>query len=418
MTYVEFFDKTASENISSCLTFVPDRVVFIGDNSKMMKKHIANYEKVFAERGYNIEFLYRTVTKSNLDKIVQSVSHLVEKYDDCVFDITGGDEMLTFALGIVYSKYPDKNIQIHKFNLKNNTIVDCDKDGKTIYMETPTLSIDENIRIYGGEVSYGAINESKTYKWDMNPDFCNDIQLIWNVCKGDVRYWNTQVWVFDSIESVGHHSDDTLVTVASRTAVENLLRKHKSNYIISKGIISYLLKNGLLTHFEEDEQTISIAYKNEQVKKCITKAGQALEMKIYLTAKNVLDDDGIPMYDDALNGVVIDWDGVFHDEKSEKEYDTENEIDIMLMHDVVPVFISCKNGLVTADELYKLNTVAERFGAQYSKKVLIATSISEMGVRGEYLRQRAADMGINLIENVQSMSESELEKKIRNLWRG
>ncbi len=418
MTYVEFFDKTSSENITSCLTFVPDRVVFIGDNSKLMKKHIANYKKVFEARGQKIEFLYRTVTKSNLDKIVQSMSHIVEKYDDCVFDITGGDEMLTFALGIVYSKYPDKNIQIHKFNLKNNTIVDCDKDGKTIYMETPTLSIDENIRIYGGEVSYGAINESKTYIWDMNPDFCNDIQLIWDVCKGDVRYWNTQVWVFETIESVGHHSDNNLVTVASRTAVENLLKKHKSNYIISKGIILYLLKNGLLTHFEEDEQTISIAYKNEQVKKCLTKAGQALEMKIYLTAKNVLDDDCVPVYDDALNGVVIDWDGVFHDEKSEKEYDTENEIDIMLMHDVVPVFISCKNGLVTADELYKLNTVAERFGAQYSKKILVATSISDMGVRGEYLRQRATDMGINIIENVQSMTEAELEKKIKNLWRG
>ena len=172
----------------------------------------------------------------------------------------------------------------------------------------------------------------------------------------------------------------------------------------------------MLTYFEDDETTVTISYKNEQVKKCLTKAGQALEMKIYVTAKDILDKDGTPVYDDALNGVVIDWDGEFHDESVEDEYDTENEIDIMLMHDIVPVFISCKNGIVTADELYKLNTVAERFGGQYSKKVLVATSISDFGEQGMYLRQRAKDMNIKLIEGVQDIDDVELEKKLRNIW--
>jgi hypothetical protein len=111
---------------------------------------------------------------------------------------------------------------------------------------------------------------------------------------------------------------------------------------------------------------IIVSYKNEQVKKCLTKAGQALEMKIYTTAKALLDKDGVPFYDDTLNGVVIDWDGEFHDESVEDIYDTENEIDVMLMHDVVPVFISCKNGTVTSDELYKLNTVADHYGFTFN----------------------------------------------------
>ena len=33
--------------------------------------------------------------------------------------------------------YSDKNIQVHKINLLNNTIYDCDKDGTTIYKKTP-----------------------------------------------------------------------------------------------------------------------------------------------------------------------------------------------------------------------------------------------------------------------------------------
>ena len=138
-------------------------------------------------------------------------------------------------------------------------------------------------------------------------------------------------------------------------------------------------------------------------------------MKVYTVAKSIAE-DGVPAYDDALNGVVIDWDGEFHDESVEDIYDTENEIDVMLMHDVVPVFISCKNGIVTSDELYKLNTVAERFGGKYSKKVLVATSISDFGEQGEYLRQRAKDMNIRLVEKIQDLEDDELEKKLKNLW--
>ena len=120
MTYVEFFDRVASENICACLTYAPDRVIYIGHKSKLMKKHISNYQKVFSDRGYNIEFLFKTVSKGNLDNSVKILSEIVETYDDCVFDVTGGEEILTLALGIVYSKYPDRNIQIHKFNLDNN----------------------------------------------------------------------------------------------------------------------------------------------------------------------------------------------------------------------------------------------------------------------------------------------------------
>ena len=171
MTYIEFFDKIASENISACLTYAPDRVIYIGDNAKMMKRHIENYKSVFAARGHSIEFLYRTFSKTSLENAVALLSELVETYDDCVFDITGGEEILTLALGVVYARHPDKNIQIHKFNLKNNALYDFDKDGTTIYRDTPTLTIEENVRIYGGDVLYGEIYEDHTYRWDMNPDF-------------------------------------------------------------------------------------------------------------------------------------------------------------------------------------------------------------------------------------------------------
>jgi hypothetical protein len=84
---------------------------------------------------------------------------------------------------------------------------------------------------------------------------------------------------------------------------------------------------------------------------------------------------------------------------------------------VIPVFISCKNGKsITNEELYKLNTVAERFGRRYAKKVLITTSVAEMGEPGLYLQQRAKDMDIKLIDHVQDLTDEEFGKKLMYLW--
>ena len=413
MTYIEFFDKTASENVSACLTYAPERVIFVGDNAKHMQRSIGRYAKVFENRGIKIEFLFKTVSKSNLDGAIRILSEIVETYDDCVFDITGGEEILNLALGVVYARYPEKNIQIHRFNLRNNMVYDCDSDGQTIYRETPTLSVQENVQIYGGDIT-----GNKTCTWDMTPDFCRDIDLMWAFCKKNVRYWNMQIGIFAAVEETGYTGPDGLVTTASRSALNHYLQQRKVKYKKAPGIINYLLKQGLLTLFEDEDETIvTVGYKNEQVKKCLTKAGQALEMKVFAVARQIRDEDGAPVYDDAMNGVVIDWDGQFHDEQREHVYDTENEVDVVLMHDMVPVFISCKNGIVTSDELYKLNTVAERFGGPYSKKVLIATALSLIGEAGDYLRQRAQDMRITLIENVQELDDETLEKKLKNLWR-
>ena len=417
MTYIEFFDEVASKNISTCLTYVPDRVIYLGDDAKLINEHIANYQKVFKGRGLNIEFICKTVSRSKLDEAEECLTEIVKEYDDCVFDITGGEEILNLALGIVYAKNPDKNIRFHKFNLRNNVMYDCDKDGQTVYQDAPKLTVDENIKIYGGEIVYGNGKTERTYDWDLNEDFLKDIDLIWTICKCDARTWNAQTGIFNAMDEVGKVSKDGLTTVASRGALDYHLTLNKAKYKNSKGIIAYLLAHNLLTYFDDsDPSAIEISYKNKQVKKCLTKAGQALEMKVFVMAMNVLDKEGNPVYNDARNGVVIDWDGDLHDKETDNVVDTENEMDVLLMHGVVPVFISCKNGTVTPEELYKLNTVAERFGGEYSKKVLIATTVDGRGDSGAYFRQRAKDMNIKLIEKVHELDDLTLARRIKNLW--
>ena len=73
--------------------------------------------------------------------------------------------------------------------------------------------------------------------------------------------------------------------------------------------------------------------------------------------------------DDCRVGVHLDWDGVIYNNSMK---DTVNEIDVLSLRGVVPTFISCKNGTVNQMALYELETVAERFGGKYAKKVIAA----------------------------------------------
>ena len=74
---------------------------------------------------------------------------------------------------------------------------------------------------------------------------------------------------------------------------------------------------------------------------------------------------------------------------------TKNEIDVLLVRGLVPVFVSCKNGDVDEEELYKFNTVAERFGGKYVRKLLVATNFATNDNKApNALLQRAQDMGI------------------------
>lgn len=414
MTVIEFFEKDASENICTCLTKPPDRILFIGDKKKQMQKHLERYKSVLLGRGIETELLCRTVNKNNMQSIIDALSQIIETYDDCVFDLTGGEDLYLVAMGIVFEKYKDKGIQMHRFNIRNSSIIDCDQDGRTILEdESIKLSVEENIRIYGGEIVYEHEKENSTISWNMTDDFKEDIDNIWEICKADVRLWNTQIGVLAAAEETRNQTYDDLTTAASISCIKNILEKVNGKYVMIWRILNELRNAGLITALEFDDEILSVTYKNEQVKLCLTKAGQALEMKMYKAALEASEKNDSLTYNDVMTGVYIDWDGDIHTQQD--GYDTENEIDVMMMHGLVPIFVSCKNGFIDIDELYKLNAVANRFGGKYAKKILIATALGNNDF-SEYLRQRAKDMNIRLVEGVQDMNDSELNKIVRSFW--
>lgn len=412
MTYVELFDKTHTANVCAMLTNPPDRVIIIGEKYKNLEKHADRYREVIHARGAETEIIPMSVNKNNISAITELLCSLVEKYGDVHLDLTGGEDLFLCAAGIVYERYKREGVHVnmHRFNIRSNRVIDCDLDGVTVMDNSlPEISVEENIRIWGGLV-IGKPDSSEL----LDSDAEQDIRDMWDICRRDVKAWNRQINVLNAAESRRSIKSTHLLTEAPVSRMTSFLSDEDRDHIVDDDILYLLYEKGLVRTYRIDGGSFEVKYKNPLVKRCLTKAGQVLELMILLCAKNARDVNGAPTYNDAKSGVRIDWDGDVEPKKG--KYDTENELDVMLMHGALPVFISCKNGSFDTEELYKLNSVADRFGREYAKKIIVATALDSLGGLGRYIRQRAADMDIRIIDDAQDMTETELTELIKSLW--
>jgi len=406
MNIVEFYDKSAVDNIAGTLLLAPENVIFIGNNAKKMKKSLSVYEEIAEKRGLNVKFHYRTADRNDAEKTVGLLTEIINEFGECDFDLTGGEELFILSVGIVSGRFPDK-VKLHRFNVRNGRLNDLDGDGKPVLTSAAEISVEENVRIYGGRIVYEAERYGATKKRALTAESVSDVCEMWKICKSAPGKWNFFVNVFSGICESSDETEPLTVSVKldKLTAFD---RGNKRAY--AANALKELCEKGLLTKVGNNGAALTLRYKNEYVKDCLTKAGQLLELYVYYAAVSATENGG-RVYNDVLTGVSIDWDGI-----PEGEDSVENEIDVFAMKGLIPVFISCKNGQVDTDELYKLHTVAHRFGGAYAKKVLVAPELDKHGSRAEHLRRRASEMNVRIVDDTDSLSFEEFCEKIKTFW--
>ena len=150
------------------------------------------------------------------------------------------------------------------------------------------------------------------------------------------------------------------------------------------------------------------------MKQCLLKSGLVLELTVYLAALEAADSRGRSVYNDVQTGVYIDWDGRISDDPTIGS-GAANEVDVIMMHGMVPLFVSCKNGQTEVEELYKLNSVAGKFGGKYACKYLIAPLLRQ-SPNESVIRERCRDLSINIVDDAAMLSEEEFFKRIKTLY--
>ena len=401
MVIVEFFGRTPIDNMVATLVNRPDTVIFVG-NPKLMKKSDPVFRRFLAATGNTATRIrYEEIRSHDFHEIVTLLDRLASEYPDCHFDITGGAPMVLAAIGVIYERYRSRGIELHQYNLRTGKVYDCDLNGISVSGELPQLTVAQSILLHGGSV----VPDRKSPPWDMSKDFCRDIFALWNICKTDCSGWNRRISALNSLrpEPTAHALElsTPLPAGSDSLRLDHMLRRME--------------REGLLSELTLTDSRLHLRYKNRQVRQSLEKAGNILELYTCAVARSITDTDGRPCYQDSAVGVSIDWDGIIHSHQTGK-VDTKNEIDVILMHGAIPVFISCKNGMVEEDELFKLNTVAEHFGGRYVKKVLVATTLGKKTQRSrQYFLERARDMGITVIAGVHKLPEPEFRERLRTL---
>lgn len=220
--------------------------------------------------------------------------------------------------------------------------------------------------------------------------------------------WNSLVSIIGNVCNAFCQGDS--LTVSYNPQYANFKLKDAKGWTRVRKFLEKLEGEGLVKSLAIDGESVSFTFKSENVKRCLTVAGQVLEQYVAGRMRSINDGKGKPLYNDVRVGVVIKW-------NDSNERAVVNEIDVFAMKGAIPLFISCKNGFVDTDELYKLNTVAERFGGKYARKVLVSSNLLDTDGKQKYLAARMQDLNIVHINDLANISEEELINTLSVIWK-
>ncbi|MBE7027403.1 MAG: hypothetical protein E7407_00030 [Ruminococcaceae bacterium] len=396
-TIIELFDECQIENVIATLRFLPQKVIFVGYGEVMKEKKINDLKRFFNTLDLKTELEFQFADRYNYNDIIKILNSILDNNKNCCFDLTGGKELIIAAMGEISAQ---RNVPMVQFNVKTGKMVCIRGRGYIDKEYKSSMSVSQNVILNGGVI---AKKKEDGLKWDLTEDFRRDIEAIWRINKRDNSAWNKFSRAVAKINK--ETQQDDLQFRINVSSLDNIQKRE----LLNEEILDELKREGLILNYRLKDGYLTFAVKNKQVIRCIIKAGNILELYTYMVATELAEEQNF--YDDIQMGVKVDWDGIENGRFSETK-DTTNEIDIFIMRDLVPVFVSCKNGEVDKEALYELNTVAEKFGGEYARKVLIATFLSRDKLKKDFLIQRAKDMNIEVIDNIDVLSKQEFKKRM------
>ncbi len=403
MTLIECFSDMPVDNISACLNLEPEKLIFLGDK-KEMKKTVHRYEALLQQRGMATTVELWEADTGEMGSLIPSLRKLLLKEEHCVIDLTGGDEPVIMAIGAALNgldKWQRRQVSVQKYDPKLGRWKDCDGDGWVIPGQQVQFTVNEMIALHGGIVASHGFVPQPHHK-------PADLQKLWNYICQDRKRWNEAISLLVNFES---RADSRTQVFLYLPAIAESVRNFEEKLPKMRAVVAKLDELGVVQD-ESGENCLQYTYADPLMRHCTYKEGNLLEALTLMHAREMTE-EGQPFFHDLLPGAFIDWDGIPHNEENDWTPEVENEVDMIAVRNGVPLFVSCKNGDVKEDELYKLSTVTQRFGGPYARKMLIATDIGKKDVGLEAFRLRAKELGIYLVAHAAKMTAEQWQKAFR-----
>lgn len=393
--FVEFFSEEALENVMTLLRFKPERIIYLGHKHNMITKKMKSLRKFASVTSPNTILEFIEVPRDSLELCIQTIDDICSEYPEAKFELTGGGEMFLIAFGFVSAKRKTNTLRIDPYT---GTEMDFSDGAVPVTTHTDVkISVEENIILHGG------VLRAPMTSWRFTERFRDEIRTIWGVAQELRHNWNKHCSVIEEMVK-NYPADENGVYRLPKAALRDAVQ-----------ILQRLDEVSMMDFFRYERSQVVFRFGSKQIREIVTKTGNILELHVYEVATRKPTD-----FTDAVVGAVIDWDGEaapdpdFADARPRSE--TINEIDVILMRSAVPTFISCKSGRADSKALHELETVTSRFGGKYAKKVLVMAPPCDTSTSGSsFFKQRAKDMHIWVLDDVYSMTDAQLIRKLQRI---
>ena len=380
---IELYDKDTLKNIVAPLTLRPDKVVYLYDKEMDDRDAFRSLVTCFQKSMPHIIVEDVPVDISSVKKIRAAVCRVAERYeaDNCMLELTGGSELMMVA---GYQAGVEMGIRMIHTDLVKGCITDVETD--EVLTQTVMLTLENFIDAKGacfmGESHhpprverYFAIEETARFLFRHLKD--------WKI---------TCSW---------------LQTVAARGLSHDLWLESRREIRTKSGkpisprdeILLEFERNGFIKELELEKNVVRLRFSSLQEKQYCISYGVWLELYVYVAAARS------GAFEDVKLGTMIDW-NVYDGLKI-----GGNEIDVMLMEDSLPVFISCKLRDADTAALNELLIAKKRLGGWFSKGIIVTFSKEKQEGTGTY--QRCKMLGLEMLDERDILAEDFQERLVR-----
>lgn len=381
-TLIELYDERPMENILSSEVFLPERCVFLlfeNEDPEEAKERINSY---FHYRNLPIRTRFYSLNMYDSREILRYLQTIVNRYEDCALDISGGTDAALFAAGLLCN---DHDVPVFTYSRTNNCFYDIQNAPFADHVKNPVqYRIEDFLKMAGGSMSEGRVDNRILCRYLDLIDKFFDIYMIYRKKWVDIITWI-------QCASRASHSEDIPLEVSA----ERVLKTRSGvKTTVNTAALRAFESIGMIGDLSWDDENVSFVFGDHQIRTWLRDIGAVLELYTY---KCCLDAD---VFSDVSVSVVVDW-----KEKS----DVTNEIDVMAAREVTPFFISCKTSDVRTEALNELAILRSRFGGEMARSAIVTSQYANA-----VIRHRAMELNIDVID-LAILQEKKLRESLISL---
>jgi hypothetical protein len=382
-TLIELYDTSPIRNVLATVMFRPQEMILICPpevaEDPNQKRSLRDF---FAYLNCPVKLTLIPVTLLDAGKTERVLREVLESHQDCAIDISGGTDAALFAAGVASGDTPVFTYSTRKdtfFEIKNAPFARS-------LPNTVHLDVRSCLMMAGGTLLPGREDNAGL------AEMSDRIDRLFRVYSAFRPQWNRQISYIQKISS----AEPGVLEAGGQ-----LREKAGNKNVDADGeFFGALEEAGLILQLQHTDESVSFRFPDERVRFWLRDVGAVLELQVFRACR------AAGCFDDVVLSAVVNW----QSGKINRDSVT-NEIDVMAVQGIQPVFISCKTSEVHTDALNELAILRDRFGGKFARAILVTSGVT--GKTREPVRRRADKLGIELVE-WEDMSLESLINRLRN----